>query len=83
MEVSDRKVYPEGFWKRWPLIRGVFNFFDSQVVGVKALMRSAAWPRRKCRRSPPNSINGWKRGWGSEAFQKALVSIAVVMGLGL
>ena len=41
LEVSDRKVYPEGSWKRWPFIRGVFNFFDSQVVGVKALMRSA------------------------------------------
>ena len=41
LEVSDRKVPLAKSPKRWPLIRGVVNFFDSQVTGVKALMRSA------------------------------------------
>ena len=26
---------------RWPVIRGVFGFVDSMVIGYKALMRSA------------------------------------------
>ena len=41
VEVSDRKIIPEGSFKTWPFFRGVFNFFDAQVTGVKALMRSA------------------------------------------
>ena len=41
LEVTPRKLNPKGSPKNWPFIRGVFNFFDAQVVGVKALMRSA------------------------------------------
>ena len=41
VEVTDRKLNPKGSWKNLPFIRGIFNFFDAQVVGVKALMRSA------------------------------------------
>ena len=41
LEVSDRKVYPKGSFQTWPFFRGMFGFFDAQVVGVKALMRSA------------------------------------------
>ena len=41
LEVSDRKLAPKNSWKNWPFFRGMFGFFDSQVTGVKALMRSA------------------------------------------
>ena len=41
VEVSDRKLPGDGSFKKWPFFRGVFTFFDSQVTGVKALMRSA------------------------------------------
>ena len=41
LEVSDRKLNPEKSCKNWPFFRGLFNFFDAQVTGVKALMRSA------------------------------------------
>ena len=41
VEVSPRKLNPPGSWKNWPFIRGIFNFFDAQIVGVKALLRSA------------------------------------------
>ena len=40
VEVSDRKIYKPGSVATWPLIRGAVNFFDAQVMGVKALMRS-------------------------------------------
>ena len=83
LEVSDRKVYPEGSWKRWPFIRGVFNFFDSQVVGVKALMRSADLAPEEMQEEPSQFDQWLEKRLGSEAFQKALVSIAVFMGLGL
>ena len=40
-ETTPRNVPPRGSFKTWPLIRGAVNFFDAQVTGVKALMRSA------------------------------------------
>ena len=83
LEVTDRKVYPKGSWKRWPFIRGVFNFFDSQVVGVKALMRSADLAPEEMQEEPSKFDKWLEKTLGSEAFQKALVSIAVFMGLGL
>ena len=41
VEVTDRKTYPEKSPLKWPLIRGVVGFFDAQVCGVKAILRSA------------------------------------------
>ena len=40
VEVTPRKLAPEKSPLRWPLIRGVYNFFGSNIVGVKALMLS-------------------------------------------
>ena len=40
-EVHPRKLHSPKSVKSWPFIRGIFSFFDSQAVGVKALMRSA------------------------------------------
>ena len=34
ISVTQRKVRPKGSVLTWPLIRGVVNFFDAQVVGV-------------------------------------------------
>ena len=41
VEVSPRKKYKKGTPATWPILRGCVTFFDAQVVGVKALMRSA------------------------------------------
>ena len=41
LDVKERKVHKKGSFATWPLIRGVVGFFDSQVTGVKALMKSA------------------------------------------
>ena len=41
LDVKPRKIRPKGSFTTWPLIRGAVGFFDSQVAGVKALMRSA------------------------------------------
>ena len=83
LEVSDRKVYPEGSWKRWPFIRGVFNFFDSQVVGVKALMRSADLAPEEMQEEPSKFDKWLEKVLGNQLFQKAIVGIAMVMGVGL
>ena len=41
VEVMPRKVRPKTSPLSWPFLRGPVNFFDAQIVGVKALMKSA------------------------------------------
>ena len=81
VEVSPRKLNPPGSWKNWPFIRGIFNFFDAQIVGVKALLRSADLAPDEMQEEPSKFDKWLEKKLGSEAFQKAIVGIAVAMGL--
>lgn len=83
LEVTDRKQHKPGSITTWPFIRGIFGFFDAQVVGVKALMRSADLAPEEMQEEPSKFDQWLEKTLGSEAFQKALVGIAVTMGLGL
>lgn len=83
IEVSDRKLYRPGSFRTWPFFRGIFNFFDSQVVGVKALMRSADLVPEE-QQEQPSKFDLWlEKTLGNEKFQKAAVALAVVIGMGL
>lgn len=82
VEVSDRKLYPDGSWKKLPFIRGVFNFMDSQIVGVKALMRSADLAPEEMQEEPGKLDKWLEKTFGNETFQKIVLSLAVVMGVG-
>ena len=82
-EVSPRKLPPEKSPKRWPLIRGVVNFFDSQAVGIKALMRSADLSPEETEEEP-GKVDQWlEKKLGDEKFQKFLLGSAVALGTGL
>lgn len=84
IEVKPRKIRPKGSFATWPLMRGVVNFFDSQVAGVKALMRSADLSPEESQEEQPSKFDQWlEKKLGNEGFQKAVVGIAVFMGLGL
>ena len=85
VEVSDRKVYKPGTFPAWPLIRGAVNFFDSQVVGVKALMRSADLaPEEFTESEQPSKFDQWlEKKLGNEKFQQALIGIAVAAGMAM
>ena len=83
VEVSDRKLNPEKSFKNWPFFRGMFNFFDSQVTGVKALMRSADLAPEEYAEEPSKFDLWLEEKLGNEKFQKAVIGIAVAMGLGL
>ena len=82
-EVHRRKLPPQKSVKRWPFIRGVVNFFDSQAVGVKALMRSADLAPEEMQEEPSKFDKWLEKVLGNELFQKAVVGIAMVMGVGL
>ena len=83
LELNDRKLPPKDSWKNWPFFRGVFGFFDSQVTGVKALMRSADLAPEELQEEPSKFDLWLEKKLGNEKFQKAIIGIAVAMGLGM
>ena len=83
VEVSDRKLNPEGSFKTWPFLRGTFNFFDAQVTGVKALMRSADLAPDDYNEEPSKLDQWLEKKLGNEKFQQAIIGIAVFFGLAM
>ena len=83
VDVLPRKKNPPKSWKNWPFIRGVFNFFAAQVVGVKALMRSADLAPEEEQQTPSKFDQWLEKKLGNEKFQQVVVGLAVALGLGL
>ena len=85
LEVMPRKIRQKGSFATWPLIRGAVTFFDSQVVGVKALMRSADLaPEEYAQDEQPSKLDQWlEKKLGNEQFQKLVVGIAVFLGMAM
>ena len=83
LELSDRKIFPKGSYKTWPFFRGIFNFFDAQVTGVKALMRSADLAPEEMQEEPSKFDLWLEKKLGNEKFQQVILGLAVAMGLGL
>lgn len=84
IEVTPRKVREPKSFATWPLVRGAVNFFDSQVAGVKALMRSADLSPEEAAEEEPSKFDLWlEKKLGNEGLQKFLIAFGVVMGLGL
>ncbi len=81
VETTPRKVNPPKSLKSKPFIRGIFNFFDAQVVGVKALLRSADLAPEEMQEEP-SKLDAWlEKKLGNEKFQQAVLWIAVALGL--
>ena len=83
VEVSDRKLPSEKSIKKWPFLRGMFTFFDSQVTGVKALMRSADLAPEESQTEPSKFDKWLEKKLGNEKFQKAIVGVSVFLGLAM
>ncbi len=83
VEVTDRKIRPKKSILTWPIIRGAVVFFDSQVQGVKALMRSADLSPEEIEEEPSKFDLWLEKKLGDTRFQKLVIGAAVAMGLGL
>ena len=82
IEVTPRKLPREGSPLRWPLIRGVVNFFDSQVTGVRAILKSADLSPDEEWSDEPSRLDQWlEKKLGNEKFQQILIYSAAVLGL--
>ena len=85
LEVNPRKTHKPGSVATWPVIRGAVTFFDAQVVGVKALMRSADLaPEEYVEDEKPSKFDQWlEKKLGNEKFQQLIVGFAVFLGLAM
>ena len=85
LEVHPRKLHKPGSIATWPLIRGAVNFFDAQVTGVKALMRSADLaPDGLAEEEKPSKLDQWlEKKLGNEKFQEYVIGFAVFLGLAM
>ena len=82
LEVTQRKLPKEGSPLKWPLIRGVVNFFDAQVTGVRALLKSADLSPDGSYDDEPSKLDMWlEKKLGSERFQQYLIYGAAVLGI--
>ena len=82
LEVTQRKLPKEGSPLKWPLIRGVVNFFDAQVTGGRALLKSADLSPDGSYDDEPSKLDMWlEKKLGSERFQQYLIYGAAVLGI--
>ena len=87
VETTPRKIRPKSSILSWPVIRGVVNFFDAQVCGVKALMRSAEICPEESDEEQTETMSKFDQ-WlekvlGDKRAQKVITGIAVALGLGM
>ena len=82
-DVKPRKIHQKGSFCTWPLIRGVVNFFDSQVTGVKAIMQSADLSPEAAEEEPSKLDQWLEKKLGNKAFQNLLISVSVFLGLAM
>ncbi len=83
LDVKPRKIHKKGAFCTWPLIRGVVGFFDSQVTGVKALMKSADLSPDEVQEEPSKLDKWLEKKLGDKGFQTFIVSVAVFLGLAM
>jgi len=83
LEVNPRKIHKKGSIAAMPFVRGSVNFFDAQVVGVKALMRSADLaPEEYSAEEQPSKFDLWlEKKLGNEKFQQSITGFAVFLGM--
>ena len=80
-EIKDRKIRPKNSVLTWPLIRGAVNFFDAQVCGVKAIMRSAEYTD-ELENETPSKLDAWlEKRLGAKGFEKLIIGVGVTLGL--
>ena len=83
VETKARKQTPKESVRNWPFIRGAFSFFDAQVTGVKALMRSADLSPEESQEEPSKLDRWLEKKLGDAKFQSLIIGVAVAMGLGM
>ncbi len=83
LDIRSRKIPARKSVLNWPFIRGVRNFFDSQVTGVKALMHSADLAPEESQEETSKFDQWLEKKLGNEKFQQYVIGFAVFLGLAM
>ena len=83
VDVHPRKLPAKKSLWNLPFLRGVRTFFDSQVVGVKALMHSADLAPEESQEQASKFDQWLEKKLGNEKFQQYLIGFAVFLGLAM
>ena len=83
IKVTPRKIPAKKSLTTLPILRGIRGFFDTQVVGVKALMHSADLSPEESAEEPSKLDQWLEKKLGNEKFQKLVVGFAVILGLAM
>lgn len=81
IDISPRKLPPKRSVLNWPFLRGPVNFFDAQVTGVKAIMKSADLSPEETQEETSKFEKWLEKKLGNEKFQKALIGGTVAFSL--
>jgi len=81
VETHQRKIHKKGPLT-WPLIRGIVGFFDSQLTGVKAVMRSADLSPEESQEESSKFDQWLEKKLGNKKFQDAVLGLTVAFSLG-
>ena len=80
-ELSPRKTHPKSSPLAWPFIRGPVNFFDSQMVGIRALMKSADL-NPEASEEQGSKFDQWlDKKLADKRFQNSILTITVCISL--
>ncbi len=72
---------------KWPIVRGVVNFVESMVIGMKTLTYSASFYEEEEENTEPSAVSNWFdkiTGGKSEDIMMGLtVCLSIVMAIGI
>lgn len=80
-ELSPRKTHPQSSPLSWPFIRGPVNFFDSQMVGIRALMKSADLNPETSEEQGSKFDQWLDKKLADKKFQNSILTITVCISL--
>lgn len=81
--VESGRLKPAGKWSKIPILRGIVNFFNMLVFGMKITMRSAEVFSGELEAEEPSKFEKWlAKTFHIDVMTVAMV-IGVVLGLGL
>ncbi|MDL2253130.1 DUF1385 domain-containing protein [Ruminococcaceae bacterium OttesenSCG-928-I18] len=79
-ETHDSPARP---WTKFPFVRGVFNFFDSFIMGYQTMMRSAELSMEEDEAEEPSKFDLWLEKHFGEKGMKFVMALSAVAGIAL
>lgn len=81
---SFQGVLEEKKFKNWPFIRGVFNFVDSLMLGMKSINYSASFYEEDEEETAfDRALNKWTKGKAEEFLTTVVMIFSILLAVGI